>query len=110
MISKSMKQLKENVESNPHLSENERKELMGLLLELEKEMEKDHKINVADAVDVINHTELSLNEVVKNKEDSLLKGISLNRFNNAIAEFEGSHPEMFKIVNNIYLMLNKMGI
>jgi hypothetical protein len=110
MIDETIKRIEKTVASNETIGKERKDELLGLISNLKKEIGKIDKTNKEAAASIAHYTESSIQEAVKEKQDSELLEHSLKGLFLSVRRFEVSHPTLIGIINNIGQTLNNFGI
>ena len=103
-----LQEIKDKLPADSAISEEKKKELLGLLDELESEMgaagKPEQMKNISSSV------KRTADELTKEEKDPDLIESALSELRDSVTEFEVSHPKLFEKVNNISAMLASMGI
>ncbi|MCB1193021.1 MAG: DUF4404 family protein [Leptospiraceae bacterium] len=92
------------------VDDNKKKELLGLIGDLKKEIGEVSPIHQENAQSLANFAKASTHEATKINKDPELLQISLNGLSVAVKRFEASHPELVSIVNSICTSLSNSGL
>ena len=103
-----LQEIREKLASADTLSNEKKSELLGLLDELNAEMESMESSEHAEKI--AGHVKRSTDEVTKTEQDPDLIEKTIGELKDSVTEFEVSHPKLFEKVNNISAMLASMGI
>ncbi len=88
----------------------EKAELVALLKKLKSELSTLPASRMDDIRSVGYFTEAAAHEVTREKASVQLKNLSISGISYAVKGFEVSHPELVSVVNEICMILARMGI
>jgi len=88
----------------------EKAELVALLKKLKSELSVLPASRIDDVRSVGYFTEAAAHEVTREKASVQLKNLSISGISYAVKGFEVSHPELVSVVNEICMILARMGI
>jgi len=88
----------------------EKAELVTLLTKLKSELSALPASKLDDARSVGYFTEAAAHEVTRENSSVQLKNLSISGISYAVKGFEVSHPELVSVVNEICMLLARMGI
>lgn len=103
-----LQEIKDKLASDSAISEEKKKELLGLLEELESEMGAAGKPE--EMKNITSSVKRTADEITREEKDHDMIESALNELRDSVTEFEVSHPKLFEKVNNISAMLASMGI
>ncbi|MHB0996581.1 MAG: DUF4404 family protein [Elusimicrobiales bacterium] len=85
-------------------------ELVALLGKLKAELAALPESRVDEARSIGNFTEAAAHEVTRGDASVQLKNLSISGISYAVKGFEASHPQLVSVVNEICMVLARMGI
>ncbi|OIO00794.1 MAG: hypothetical protein AUJ51_09670 [Elusimicrobia bacterium CG1_02_56_21] len=88
----------------------EKTELVSLLKKLKEEIALLPESNIDEVRSVGYFTEAAAHEVTREKSDAQLKSLSISGISYAVKGFEVSHPALVSVVNELCMILSRMGI
>ena len=88
----------------------EKAELVALLKKLKSELSVLPASRIDDVRSVGYFTEAAAHDVTREKASVQLKNLSISGISYAVKGFEVSHPELVSVVNEICMILARMGI
>ncbi len=88
----------------------EKAELVALLRKLKEELAALPESRLDDIRSVGYFTEAAAHEVTRQNTSVQLKNLSISGISYAVKGFEVSHPELVSVVNEICMILARMGI
>lgn len=91
-------------------SSSEKAELVSLLEKLKKELSELPPSRAEEASSIGYFTETAAHEVTRKNSSVQLRNLSISGISYAVKGFEVSHPEMVSVVNEICMILARMGI
>ncbi|HMQ78367.1 MAG TPA: DUF4404 family protein [Ignavibacteria bacterium] len=103
-----LQEIKDKLTADGSINEEKKRELLGLLDELESEMGAAGKPEMMK--NISSSVKRSADELTKEEKDPDLIESAINELRDSVTEFEVSHPKLFEKVNNISAMLASMGI
>lgn len=89
---------------------NNKKELVALLTKLKEEIAVLPPGRLAEAGSIARFTETAAHEVSRENANAQLKNLSISGIAYAVKGFEASHPKLVDVVNDICMMLSRIGI
>ena len=105
-----LENIEEKIRAYDILSKEEKSEILGLIAKLKSEISGLSESNAEHTESIVGFIERSAHEATrKHKNQNLLK-LSVEGLSASVEEFEVSHPELVKRVNDIATMLANMGI
>ncbi|HEY9886052.1 MAG TPA: DUF4404 family protein [Vampirovibrionales bacterium] len=110
MIEDTIKRIELVLKSSKGLSQEKRDKLNNLLSVLKSEVLSLSTTNHEEANSIAKFTELSTHEATKAKQNKQLLNLSLEGLKKSVEEFEVSHPQLVKNINDFSLTLAGMGI
>lgn len=109
MSKKIISKIEDEIVASAGLSVTRKSELMSLMGDLKKELANIEQHNFDKAVNIANLTGDSATKALKpatvNSSDT-----PFSELKNSVSEFEVTHPELVRIVNQICIMLSNIGI
>ena len=109
MIHDTLAQIEKRLQSASIEPQNKTK-LLKLLSELKTEINKLAKTKKEQSESIAGFTHVVTYEATREKKNSTLLKISLEGLASSVKEFEVSHPKLVENVNNICVILSRMGI
>ena len=112
-MKETLKRIQNRIESSKSMSEEAKEEILGLLADLESEIEEMSQGEAEEAVrSALGLTEISAHESARSDKDrvSTLKEQTFGALQTAITELEASHPRMAEAIARISNILSRMGI
>jgi hypothetical protein len=88
----------------------EKTELVALLGRLKTELAKLPPSKMEDARSIGNFTEAAAHEVTRENGSAQLRSLSVSAVSYAVKGFEATHPQLVSLVNEICMVLARMGI
>ncbi|MDX1921123.1 MAG: DUF4404 family protein [Candidatus Caenarcaniphilales bacterium] len=110
MIEETIKKIEQSLRESESFTPEKRKELLGLLEALKKEVAELPVSHQDQAQRIMRFTELSAYEITHKNQNSKLQKLSLEGLNESVKEFEASHPQLVASVNAFCQALSGMGI
>lgn len=105
-----IKKIESTIEQAAALDQEKKKELRQLLAGLEKEVSRLARTNAAGAQSIAGFTQITAHEAVRPDGDQRLRQLSLEGLSVSVKQFEASHPQLVKVVNDICAALSNLGI
>jgi hypothetical protein len=106
----SLNDIEHRIQSNPHISQESKAELLRLLTTLKSELAALEPTRAAHAESVIGLAEKSMHEAIRQPKDPQLAASALQELAASVAELEVSHPQLVSVVNAISVLLSNIGI
>ena len=103
-----LQEIKDKLAADSAINEEKKKELLGLLDELESDMGAAGKREKMKTIST--GGKRTADKLTKEEKDPDLIESALSELSDAVTEVEVSHPKLFEKVNNISAMLASMGI
>ena len=91
-------------------SSGEKAELVALLKKLKEGLAALPESKIDDVLSVGYFTEAAAHEVTRENSSVQLRNLSISGISYAVKGFEVSHPELVSVVNEICMILARMGI
>ena len=110
MIDETIHRIRERIDKADTLSDDRKKELLGLVTTLQAEVEDLSKTRREQAESVARFAELSTHEATRQERDRHLVDVSLQGLAGSVRKLEVSHPRLAEIVNQMCITLADMGI
>lgn len=110
MIRDTIAQIEEKLRAAGNLSEERRRELLGLLNALNEEVTNLSETQREQAESIRRFTELSAHEATRSEKDEKLLDHAVEGLSSSVRGFEASHPRLVETVNAICFMLSNIGI
>ncbi|OGS13050.1 MAG: hypothetical protein A2234_09630 [Elusimicrobia bacterium RIFOXYA2_FULL_58_8] len=92
------------------LDTKEKKELVALLTKLKAEIGSLPASHMEKASSLANFAQAAAHETARETTDARLKALSIEGLASSVKSFEASHPVLVDTVNDICLMLARIGI
>ena len=109
MIKDTISKIETNIQNSRSIDELKKRELLGLVNALKKEVTELSNTNKEDAESVLNFTKTTTHEAVKSDKDKILFELSLKGLSKSVVKFEASHPDLVSVVNSICVSLSNSG-
>ena len=106
----SLNDVENRIQSNPHISQESKAELLRLLTTLKSEIATLEHTHAEHAESVIGLTERSMHEAIRQPKDPQLAASAVQELAASVAELEVSHPQLVNVVNAISVLLSNIGI
>ena len=110
MIQETISRIEEQIRSSQSLTNERRKELVGLIAELKLEVEVLASTHAEDAQSIAGYTESSVREATRVVVNPDLLNHSLEGLVISVERFEVSHPTLVGLINSIGRTLGNIGI
>src|SRR5438105_4573704 len=110
MIPEHIEQIEAKVEAAKNISDETRKELLGLLSALKSEIGPLAKTHDEDAESIARFADASAHEATRTEKKPELIDAAVKGLSSSVEGFETSHPTLVQIVNRIAVVLSNMGI
>jgi hypothetical protein len=110
MISETIKKIIETIKQTQTLEKAKKNELLQLLSSLEKEVNVLARTHAAGAQSITGFTQVTAHEATRPDRDRRLLDISLEGLSVSAKQFEVSHPQLVKVVNDVCSALAKLGL
>ena len=110
MIRETLQQIKSKIQTSDSIKPESKEELLGLLGNLQKEVEHLSSTNPEHAESVMGFTRSSAHEATRTDPNPHLMQLSLDGLNASVKGFETSHPKLVEVVNAIATSLSNLGI
>jgi|WetSurSiteA1Bulk_404760.scaffolds.fasta_scaffold343537_1 hypothetical protein len=110
MVSDTLSRIEKNILNAQNIEEKKKTELLALVYNLKKEMEKLGDSEVENAQTIANFTKASTHEAVKENRNEELADLSVKALSLSAKKFEASHPDLVSAVNSVCTFLSNMGI
>jgi uncharacterized membrane protein YccC len=106
----SLSDIENRIQSNPHIAQESKAELLRLLTILKSEIAALEHTRAAHAESVRGLAERSMHEAIRQPKDPQLAASALQELAASVAELEVSHPQLVSAVNAISVLLSNIGI
>lgn len=110
MIEETLGRIEKTVTATESLSEQQKKDLLGLIGNLKNEINDLGDSYQDEAGTIARYAESSVKEAVKKTQNTELLNHSLEGLSLSVKNFEVSHPTLIGIINSIGQTLNNIGI
>jgi hypothetical protein len=110
MIEETLVRIRSKIEKADSLKQENKKELIDLLSDLQNEIQKLAATNPEVAESIVGFAQTSAHEATRAEKKDKLRSISLDALAETVAGFEDSYPRLVKIVNSICTSLSNLGI
>ena len=110
MIEKTISEIEAKIRSTESVSEDHKRELLGLLGTLKTEVGTLAKTHGEEADSIANFAKLSAHEATRTEPNQQLRDLSNQGLLSSVGGFELSHPKLVQIVNSISNTLSNLGI
>ena len=110
MIENTISEIEAKIRSTESVSEDHKRELLGLLGTLKSEVGTLAKTHGEQADSIANFAKLSTHEATRTAPDPQLSELSNQGLLSSVSGFEQSHPKLVQIVNSISSTLANLGI
>jgi Mg2+ and Co2+ transporter CorA len=110
MIENTISEIEAKIRSTESVSEDHKRELLGLLGTLKSEVGTLAKTHGEQADSIANFAKLSTHEATRTAPDPQLRELSNQGLLSSVSGFEQSHPKLVQIVNSISSTLANLGI
>ena len=110
MVDSTISKIEEIIKGVGTINEENRKELLRLLLDLKAEVSALHKTRIDDAQSIAQFAEISAHETTRTEKNPNLIKASLDGLVSSIEGLEVSYPKLTETVNSIARILSNMGI
>lgn len=109
MLEDDVKKLEEALKRGP-LDEAKRKEMLGVIGRLKAELERLAETHGEQARSIAGLAGAAAHEATRDERSAELLKQALSSLELSAAEFETSHPDLARTINDVSLMLSRIGI
>jgi hypothetical protein len=110
MIEETIEKLERSLSENTGLEGRARTELQELLAKLRTEVGELAKTDQEKAGSIAGFAVVSTHEATRSDPDPELRELSIKGLMRSVSDFEGTHPALVRVVNNICNTLSNLGI
>ena len=110
MIDETLVRIRAKIEKADSLKQENKKELIDLLSDLQNEIEQLAATNPEHAESIVGFAQTSAHEAMRSEKKDRLRNVSLDALAESVIGFEDSYPRLVKIVNSICTALSNLGI
>ncbi len=110
MIQDRLNKIEEKLRQSNTIKENDKMELLDLIVKLKDEMAELSKTHSEHAESIVGFAELSAHEATRSDKNPDLFNLSLKGLTSSVQSFEVSHPRLVVIINRICKMISDLGI
>jgi predicted TIM-barrel enzyme len=110
MLAETLAKLEMNIRQSDAIEADKKVELLRLLSTLQAEITVLEPTHAAHAASVVELTERSMHEVIRQTKDPELIASATQGLSASVEELEVSHPQLVQVVNAISMLLANMGI
>jgi len=110
MIQDRLNKIEEKLRQSNTIKENDKMELLDLIVKLKDEMAELSKTHFEHAESIVGFAELSAHEATRSDKNPDLFNLSLKGLTSSVQSFEVSHPRLVVIINRICKMISDLGI
>jgi hypothetical protein len=110
MIQSTIEKIEGKLRADERIPEESRKELLQLLAALKPEIAELSAEQREPAESIAGFVERSSHEVLRAQTNPQLRLLSLEALSVSVKDFESSHPDLVKVVNQIATALANLGI
>lgn len=110
MSEKTIEQIESKLRTTPSLSEDARRDLLGMIATLREEISTLEQTHGEQAESIAGFAGTSAHEALRGTTDSHLLELSLDGLTSSVKELETSHPRLVDAVNSICRMLSDIGV
>lgn len=110
MIQETVRQIEQRIRDAASLKEENKTELLQLLVTLRQEVEAFSATHGEEAQSITRFTDLSTHEATRKGKNPKLMELSLEGLSASVDGFETSHPRLVELVNRICTTLSNLGV
>jgi hypothetical protein len=110
MVKATIEQIKERIENSDSIEQENKRELVDLLVSLQAEIDRLSNIDADHAESIAGFARTSTHEALRKEKKPDLYKLSLEGLQASVHGFENSHPKLVEIVNSICVSLSNLGI
>lgn len=110
MLKETLAKIERAVRRTDSLGGTEKKKLLGLLATLKSEVERLSEAHEDQAHAIAGYAELATREATRAKKSPGLLEHTLKGLGLSAKEFEASHPKLAETINDLCVMLSRIGI
>jgi Domain of unknown function (DUF4404) len=110
MLAETLAKLEMNIRQSDTMEADKKVELLRLLSTLQAEIAVLEPTHAAHAASVVELTERSMHEVIRQTKDPELIASVTQGLSASVEELEVSHPQLVQVVNALSMLLANMGI
>ena len=110
MVKATITQIKERIENSDSIDQDNKRELIDLLLSLQAEIDRLSSVDSDHAESIAGFAQTSTHEALRKEKKPDLYKLSLEGLQASVHGFENSHPKLVEIVNSICVSLSNLGI
>ncbi|MCP4050121.1 MAG: DUF4404 family protein [bacterium] len=110
MIKDSFNKIENMINSSKKINQEKKAVLLSLSKKLKGELGELAKTDIDQAKSVAHFTKITTHEHLRDKNNKKLLKLSNSGLKESIRDFEISHPDMTKLIDNICLILSDIGL
>ena len=110
MIGDTIGKIETTIQEAENISEDRRRELLGLLGTLKTEVSELSKTHGEEAQSIAGFAQVSAHEATRAEPNPRLLKLSLEGLRSSVREVEKSHPRLVRVVDSISHTLSNLGI
>jgi hypothetical protein len=110
MLEQTITNIEERIRKAESIGENDRDDLLKLLITLKSEVIELSKTHADHAESITGFTQISAHEATREQKNKHLMKLSLTGLTSSVDELETSYPKLVETVNRISQILANMGI